>query len=257
MPRKARKNYNSNFFHVMVQGINREYVFNNDENKEKYKEIIIKHMENNIQNILNILSYCIMSNHTHFLFYCENFEDLSHMMHQINLSFSRYYNKINNRVGYVFRDRFKVQEIMDINQLYNCLRYIHNNPVKAKMCDTMSDYKYSSFNEFLGKREIINDNSIELLFGRSDNYQEMLKMIHQNLKSDEFIDVNDMNIKEFSNNFCDDNMTSIKDIKENAAMLEKFIKHAKRETTNTLADISDFLGVSLYKVGLLYRKKAK
>lgn len=254
MPRKARKNYNSNFFHVMVQGINREYVFNNDENKEKYKEIIIKNIENNIQNKLNILSYCIMSNHTHFLFYCENFEDLSQMMHQINLSFSRYYNKINNRVGYVFRDRFKVQEIMDINQLYNCLRYIHNNPVKAKMCVTMSDYKYSSFNEFLGRHELINNESIDLLFGRLDNYQDMFEMIHKTFKSDDFIEVNDMNIDEFYNNFCEDNMTSIDDIKNNSDMLEKFIKHAKKETTNTLADISDFLGVSLYKVGLLYRK---
>ena len=254
MPRKARKNYNSNFFHVMVQGINREYVFNNDENKEKYKEIIIKNIENNIQNKLNILSYCIMSNHTHFLFYCENFEDLSQMMHQIKLSFSRYYNKINNRVGYGFRDRFKVQEILDINQLYNCLRYIHNNPVKAKMCNTLSDYKYSSFNEFLEHREIINDKSIELLFGSLNNYQEMFEMIHQNFKSDDFIEVNDMDIKEFYNIFCDDNMISLDDIKNNSAMLEKFIKHAKKETTNTLADISDFLGVSLYKVGLLYRK---
>ena len=90
-----------------------------------------------------------MSNHTHFLFFCENFSNLSDFMHKINSSYSSYYNKSQSRVGYVFRDRFNVQPIIDIDHLYNCIRYIHNNPVKAGICSSMGDYPFSSYNEFM------------------------------------------------------------------------------------------------------------
>ncbi len=149
MPRISRKNLSGNFFHAMVQGINREYIFNSDKNKKVYKNIIIKHYETFASHEFNILSYCLMSNHTHFLFYCNDFSQLSSFMHKVNSAYSKYYNKSSSRVGYVFRDRFRVQEITDINHLFNCLNYIHNNPVKAGMCDEMGDYPYSSYNEFL------------------------------------------------------------------------------------------------------------
>ena len=127
----------------------------------------------------NILSYCLMDNHTHFIFHTLNFSSLSKFMHQINMHYSLYYNKHNNRVGYVFRDRFKVQEINNRTQLFNCLRYVHNNPVKASMCKSMSDYKFSSYNEFLGCREIITNKSIELLFGTDNNFNSLFKKIER------------------------------------------------------------------------------
>ena len=149
MPRLSRKFLYGNYFHVMVQGINKEYIFDSNENKNKYKEIIINNYEKIDNSKLNILSYCFMSNHTHFLFFCENSSILSMFMHKINSSYSKYYNKSHSRVGYVFRDRFKVQPINDMDHLYNCIRYIHNNPVKAGICASMGDYPYSSYNEFL------------------------------------------------------------------------------------------------------------
>lgn len=149
MPRLSRKFLYGNFFHIMVQGINKEFIFDTNEDKNKYKNIIIKKYEDIDNSKLNILSYCIMSNHTHLLFFCEEFSLLSTFMHKINSSYSHYYNKSRSRVGYVFRDRFKVQIIKDYDHLYNCLKYIHNNPVKAGICSSMGDYPYSSYNEFL------------------------------------------------------------------------------------------------------------
>lgn len=252
MPRLARKNLNSSFFHVMVQGINREYIFNTNENKDTYKEIIIDNYEDYD---INILSYCLMSNHSHFLMFCEDFPILSKFMHKINTKYSLYYNKLHNRVGYVFRDRFKVQEIMDMDQLYNCLRYIHNNPVKANLCTSMDEYAYSSYNEFLGKQEIINNKSIELLFGCTENFENVFNMVHNNLSNDDFIDVENMTITEFVNIFLKENNVSLSELCNNNDKLTQFIKQAKKETNATLKDISELLDISEAKIGYHYRKK--
>ena len=68
MPRIARKNSQSCFYHVIVQGINKEYIFQGNKYMKKYKEIIVdKKKESKVA----ILAYCIMSNHAHFLLYSE------------------------------------------------------------------------------------------------------------------------------------------------------------------------------------------
>ena len=97
---------------------------------------------------VSILAYCIMNNNVHILVYSENIQKISKFMQKLNTSYSKFYNKIEKRTGYVFKDRFYTQEIFDRKQLYNCLRYIHNNPVKAKICKDMKSYKYSSYYEY-------------------------------------------------------------------------------------------------------------
>lgn len=55
------------------------------------------------------------------------------------------------------------QDILNKKQLYTCLKYIHNNPVKAQMVKNMSEYMYSSYNEFFGQKQLITYESLNLL----------------------------------------------------------------------------------------------
>lgn len=254
MPRLSRKFLYGNFFHIMVQGINKEFIFDTSEDKNKYKNIIIKKIDDTDNSKLNILSYCIMSNHTHFLFFCEDFPFLSKFMQKINSSYSNYYNKSRSRVGYVFRDRFNVQIIKDYNHLYNCLKYIHNNPVKAGICASMEDYSYSSYNEFIGSKNIINETSIKILFGNTPDYLSCFKSIHQNFDFEDFLEVKDTDINDFTNKFLSENNVIISDIKNDKYLLKKFIKDAKKETDITLTDLSAFLGLSRNIIEYQYRK---
>ena len=66
MLRIARKDSKSNFYHVIVQGINREYIFDTDFNIKKYKEIIIRKKD---WFNFEILVYLIMNNNTNFVIY--------------------------------------------------------------------------------------------------------------------------------------------------------------------------------------------
>lgn len=136
-----RENVNTSFFHIMVQGINKEYIFDSKEDKCKYINIM-KETKEKIDTM--ILAYCIMHNHAHILFYEQNPEVVTQYMHRLNLIYAKYYNKKYDRVGYVFRDRYKLQPIYSEEHLHTCVRYIHNNPVKAHICQNASEYKYSS-----------------------------------------------------------------------------------------------------------------
>lgn len=243
MPRIARKDSQSNFYHVIVQGINRKYIFNQPEFINKYKQIILSKLE---KSNITILAYCIMNNHAHFLIFSEKCEYLSKFMQRVNTTYSQYYNKTNNRVGYVFRDRYYTQDILDQKQLYSCLKYIHNNPVKANICSSMSKYKYSSYNEFIGEKVIINENSINLLFGNSKDYKEKFYLIHNSENNNEFCfnDIKDKEIKDFIIEIEKKYNKNIKELKKDRNILKKLIQDARNETDVTLIELANIFDLS-------------
>lgn len=205
----------------MVQGINKENIF--------YQEIYIKKYlkflkENQEKNNIKTIAYCIMKNHAHLLIKATKIQELSNFMHKINGNYARYYNYMENRVGYVFRDRFKSQPIMSEKQLYNCIRYIHLNPVKAKIVENPEQYKYSSYRIY--KRRLDEKNNLDM--------QETLEYIcnSKNKINEQYID-EDKDIKEIINNslieFLEINKTELYEILEKREVLKKLIKYLKKE----------------------------
>ena len=143
--RKPRYYYESNFYHVMVQGDEKKYIFQSYKNKEKYL-YYLKH--NAFRNDVEIIAYCIMDNHVHVLLFCPEIGRISKMMSQCNTSFGMYYSKKRQNIGHVFRDRFKSESIYTKDHLINCIKYIHNNPVKAHICNSPIKYLFSSYRNF-------------------------------------------------------------------------------------------------------------
>lgn len=191
MARKSRNYMEASFFHIMVQGINKEYIFNSNIDKKKYLEIM---QNTKIQYNIELIAYCIMGNHVHLLVSIKNVEDLSKYMHKINTLYALYYNKKYNRVGYVYRDRYKSQIICSEKQLYICINYIHNNPVKASICEFPYQYEYSSFkycnisfNSINSKEEDSNIKFIEDEEQTKNEIKEIIKdyLINKNLKIEE------------------------------------------------------------------------
>ena len=189
MPRIARKYLIGKVFHIMVQGLNKEYIFEKTSYKEKYKKLL---KENIKKYNIKIIAYCIMNNHAHVLIYSENINRISKFMQRINTIYALYYNKIEKRVGYVFRDRFNIQVIDDEEHLKNCIVYIHQNPVKAYLINNIGDYKYSSYNEYIHMydSDLVSKDIINSLFGIKDN-EELKQIIYF------------MHIKNIFSNFID------------------------------------------------------
>ena len=142
MPRLPRNYIKTPFFHIITQGINKSYIFEKPEDIKYYIKIMYSLSK---EQKIKIVGYCIMSNHAHMLIQTENLQELSKYMQRLNTKYGKYYNKKYTRVGYVFRDRYKAEGIYNERYLYNCLKYIYDNPVKAGMCEKAEEYPYSNY----------------------------------------------------------------------------------------------------------------
>lgn len=94
---------------------------------------------------IQIIADSIMDNHAHILIYTDTIQNMQSWMKRCNTSYAMYYNKCNDRVGYVFRERYKAKPIKNERHLYVVINYIHNNPVKAGLCKNKTEYKFSSY----------------------------------------------------------------------------------------------------------------
>ena len=173
MPRVNRKYYTSSFLHIMVQGINKEEIFKTDFYKNLYIRLM-KTIQSDFD--IEILAYAIMNNHSHVLLYYNNIEDVSKFIGKLNQKFAQLYNKNENRVGYVFRGRYKCEQITDISHLNNVLTYIHFNPYKAGIVRNLIEYKFSSYPQYLNDKVDIEKGFI--LFNTYD-YKELFIQVHQ------------------------------------------------------------------------------
>ena len=229
MPRLARKDLNTCFLHVMVQGVNKEYIFNKSENIDKYLSIVNK---NKNDYDFTIIAYCIMNNHAHFLIYTENIEDFGKFMQKTNLQFATAYNKENNRCGVLFRNRYRTEGIYNEEYLINCIKYIHENPVKAGMVSKCGEYKHSSYNDYINNCGAAKSSIMIQIFGKDCNYKDLFYEVN----SRRYIDIEDETeeekkeyilngIKEFNKI----NSSTIIDIFSHREVFKKLIKFLKEQ----------------------------
>ena len=140
MARCAREKSVSGIYHIMMRGINRQDIFL-DEDDHCYFLKIMKRVQES--GGCSVYGYCLMSNHIHLLLQ-EKGDELSVIMKRIGTSYAWRYNKKYDRVGHVFQNRFQSEPVDTEAYLLGVLRYIHNNPVKAKLVAKPEDYQWSS-----------------------------------------------------------------------------------------------------------------
>ena len=99
---------------------------------------------------ITLHNYCLMSNHYHLLIEIRQ-ENLSKFMRQLNMNYAIYFNKKYKRTGHLWQGRFKSWYVTDEAYLYTLMRYIEQNPLKAKMVQALESYAYSSYHCFLEK----------------------------------------------------------------------------------------------------------
>lgn len=217
MSRIARKKYNASFFHIMVQGLNKEYILNKEIYMKVYKNLLRKKSE---KYEINIIAYCIMSNHVHILIQVDKIEEMSKFMHSVDTEYAKFYNEQEKRVGYVYRERFRSEPIEDIRYFAKCINYIHMNPVKAKIVKTCDKYKYSSYNNYIYKNGFINLQIVKNMLG--DDYIEVLKQYNKNtnifLDEDEYNNIDDKIC-----NFLEEKEWKLYEILENRSKLQDIL----------------------------------
>ncbi|WP_087974264.1 transposase [Oceanobacillus rekensis] len=144
MPRGPRRKSGSGIYHIMVRGINRQTIFEDDEDKKRFLETLKKYKE-----ICNyqIYGYCLMDNHVHLLLR-ETDESISEAIKRISSSYVYWYNMKYERSGHLFQGRFKGENVENAAYFLTVLRYIHQNPVKAGLANNTFATKWTSITEY-------------------------------------------------------------------------------------------------------------
>lgn len=140
MGRKPRLEYPGGVYHIIHRGNNKRFIFMHDEEKELLINLIKEYQE---KFRFQLLGYVIMSNHYHLIIKLGDVP-LKDIMQRINNKFSRSFNVKYKGTGHVFENRFKGILVIDDRYLLSLLRYVHQNPVNAKICDKTRDYPWSS-----------------------------------------------------------------------------------------------------------------
>lgn len=223
MSRIPRNYIKTSFFHVITQGINKSYIFERAEDIKYYIKIMYQLTK---EQEIKVIGYCIMSNHAHMLIETEEIKELSKYMQRLNTKYGKYYNKKYNRVGYVFRDRYRAQGIYTEKYLYNCLRYIYNNPVKAGICKNAEDYPYSNYKKIDGELD--------------EDYT--------------FIDIedDDKNIGEIIKKFLKENEMELTDLKREKRKLKELVIILKKQYNISLRNIAKELHMGRETIRKLY-----
>ena len=145
MPRQARKESKTGYYHVIQRGAGKQVLF---EDRNDYERYLGKLSECKEELDFKLCAYCLMNNHVHMLIHVDQLQTLSRLMRRLGSSYAGYYNVKYEHVGYVFQDRYLSEPIDDEQYLLACVRYIHNNPVKAGFGER-DEYRWSSYNDYI------------------------------------------------------------------------------------------------------------
>jgi putative transposase len=151
------------FYHVYNRGNNRQLIFFNNDNYLFF----LKKIADQLKPVSEIVAYCLMPNHFHILlkanrnsikernaFGGKPMQELAYRIGILLSSYSQAINKQNKTTGSLFQQKTKAKILSEVNNgtrlsyFEQCFCYIHRNPVIAGLVAGLSDWPYSSYNEY-------------------------------------------------------------------------------------------------------------
>lgn len=147
MTRPPRLHSPGLLYHVYSRGNNRQKIFMTEVDLKRF----IVNLDRFKQRFnFKLYAFCLMPTHFHLLIEVSDVP-LSKIMQVISTAYSMYFNKKYDFVGHVFQGRFKSIIVDKDEYLLQVVRYIHLNPVRARLVKHPGDFQWSSYNDYLGR----------------------------------------------------------------------------------------------------------
>ena len=149
MARPLRITYPGAFYHVTSRGNERKVIFRSKRDRQKF----LDYFESATQRYDAVIHvFCLMDTHYHLLLETPS-GNLPQIMQHINGAYTTYFNVKRGRSGHLFQGRYKAI-LVDIDEYAKELsRYIHLNPVRAKMVKAPEEYEWSSYQFYIGEKK--------------------------------------------------------------------------------------------------------
>jgi putative transposase len=138
MARPARIIFEGAYYHVINRGQAKRKVYLDKKDYKAFLNVLSDACQ--IYGV-DIIAYCLMGNHYHLLVKTPN-ANLSDFMRQLNGVYTQIFNRRYKRDGSLFKGRYKANVVQEGSYLLRLIRYIHRNPVRAKMRRRCEDYVY-------------------------------------------------------------------------------------------------------------------
>jgi putative transposase len=152
MPRIARLDTPGLLHHVMIRGIERRKIFNDDTDRENLIErLSILLPETKTQ----CYAWSFLSNHAHFLIRSGP-PGIAALMRRVLTGYAVSYNRRHKRHGQLFQNRYKSIICQEDSYLLEVVRYIHLNPLRAKVVVDvrgLDRYVYCGHSALMGKKK--------------------------------------------------------------------------------------------------------
>ncbi len=159
MPRRARRLAESGLYHVMLRGVNRDAIFLEDQDRERFLHALALTKE--VSGCL-VLAYCLMTNHVHMILMTST-EPISLVMKRLGVRYVGWFNRKYARVGHLFQSRFVSLPVEDDGYLVTLVRYVWNNPVDAGLATRPEDYRWSSRSPLAHDRTLVDTAALRRL----------------------------------------------------------------------------------------------
>lgn len=142
---KLEKLEQDHYYHIFNRGINSESIFKSSGNKEYFLMLFNKYLENKVE----VLAYCLLKNHFHFVIRLNEDEQIvTQSLSNFFNAYAKAFNKQQSRTGSLFEKHFRRKRIDSEDYLRNVIMYVHNNPIHHEITTELNDYKYSSYQYF-------------------------------------------------------------------------------------------------------------
>jgi putative transposase len=139
MPRGLRSELPDGTYHVVTRGVAGTAVYLDDRDRRFFLDLLAKTGD---RARWRILVYCLMTTHYHLLVEASRVA-LSMGLHRLNGVYAQRFNRRHRRHGHLFGDRFSAWLIRDEKHFAATCQYILNNPVRAGICKTADEWRWS------------------------------------------------------------------------------------------------------------------
>ncbi|MEQ1919173.1 MAG: transposase [Elusimicrobiota bacterium] len=141
MARQPRVHFPGAIYHAMARGVDGRDIFIDDFDRIAFLASM-RRIER--ETSARVIAYCLMGNHFHLAIQV-SLVTLSAVMQRLQTSYCMRFNGRHDRTGHLFQARHKAIVCADDRYLTGLIRYIHMNPVRAKLVASPGDWPWSSY----------------------------------------------------------------------------------------------------------------
>ena len=245
MPRQAREKSESGIYHLMLRGINKQNIFEDEEDRKRFLETLEYYKR---QSSYLLYGYCLMDNHIHLLIK-EKDESISQVIKRISSSYVYWYNQKYERSGHLFQERFKSEVVETEEHFLVVLRYIHQNPLKAGITKDISKYLWSSYHDYIGNCGIADiDLALDIISNDRIKAVELFKAYNNENNSDKCLDYTEkvaVSDKVVMDYLSEMGIASISQLQQlNKEQRDEVIRKMKKREGITIRQLARIIGIS-------------